>query len=175
MGSPSGKSRENREKIDRFHRTRSIAAVCLPVVAIDGHFQLRYGVVVRHDVSRQCPHADGLQRVITRGNSVSYLGEEFVSNSVCENANADARFESASDSPGLNVVADWSCTLTGRRSSPTLRSTTVTGTSCASVGRVSAVPGACPSTGYSKTVVSVWPREPSCEVIMNYQELFPYV
>lgn len=29
-----------------------IAAVCLLVVAIDGHFQLWYSIVVRHNVSR---------------------------------------------------------------------------------------------------------------------------
>lgn len=69
------------------------------------------------------------------------------------------------NSSGLNVVADWSCTLTGRRSSLTLRSTTVTGISCASLGRASVAPGAYSSTESSKIAAWVWPRKPSCEVI----------
>lgn len=40
------------------------------MVAINGHFQLRYGAIVRHDVSRQRLHVDRLQRVISRANLV---------------------------------------------------------------------------------------------------------
>jgi len=69
------------------------------------------------------------------------------------------------NSLGLNVIADWSCTLTERKSSPTLRSTMVTGTSYALLGKVRAAPGVCLSTESSKTTASVWPKELWCEVM----------
>lgn len=140
----------------------------MPVVAIDGHFQLWYGIVVRDDVSRQCLHADGLQRVITRENSVCISMKNLatvIPLRKCQHSNSRA------NSSELNIVADWSCTLTGRRSSPTLRSTTVTGTSYALLGKVNAVPGAYSSMGLLKTAASVWPRKPSCEVINNMSRI----
>lgn len=46
--------------IDSFIEFTDLTAVCLPVVAIVGYFQLRYDIIVRNDVLRQRLHTDGL-------------------------------------------------------------------------------------------------------------------